>query len=250
MLFKQHQIAGYEKDLQYAYSQSPKNWRYAFSLAENYFESGKALAAMKIIQKTYKQDKDNYFAGMLLAQVFNDLEQYNKTIDLLKDIKILPYEHATEGRKIYTKAYVGSALQYIEKNQNNQAQSRVAAALLWPEHIGVGKPFDPEERWEHFLMAYIHQSKGENNKMHSALESIAQFSEAQLFHSSKNHLLGIYALQQIQGKKEVQQFIEKLLAADHGSSDTTKGLIQFYFNNIELIWDKAFMMKLASFLKD
>ncbi len=249
MLFKQHQIAGYEKDLQYAYSQSPKNWRYAFSLAENHFEAGKALAAMKIIEKIYKQDEDNYFAGMLLAQVLNDLHQYNKTIDLLKDIKILPYEHAIEGRKIYTKAYVGSALQYIENNQNSQAQSRVTAALLWPEHIGVGKPFDPEERWEHFLLAYIHQSKGENNKMQYALESIAQFSKVQLFLSSKNHLLGIYALQQTQGEKEVQQFIEQLLEADHGSSDTTKELIQFYYNNTELKWNKAFIIKLASFLK-
>ena len=85
--------------------------------------------------------------------------------------------------------------------------------------------------------------------MHSALESIAQFSKAQLFHSSKNHLFGIYALQQTQGEKEALQFIEQLLAADHGSSDTTKEVIQFYFNNTELTWDKAFMMKLASFLK-
>ena len=249
MLFKQYQIPGYENDLQYAYSKSPKNWRYAFSLAENHFKAGRALAAMKIIQKTYKQDKDNYFAGMLLAQILNDLQQYNKTIDLLKDIKILPYEHATEGRQIYTKAYVGSALQYIEKNQNNKAQSRVTEALLWPEHIGVGKPFDPEERWEYFLLAYIYKSKGENNKMQSTLESIAQFSKEQLFHSSKNHLLGIYALQQTQGDNEVQQFIEQLLKTDHGSSDTTKGLIQFYYNNTVLTWDKAFIKKLASFFK-
>ncbi|MAV80357.1 MAG: hypothetical protein CMC22_09765 [Flavobacteriaceae bacterium] len=249
-LFKQRQIAGYEKDLQYAFSQSPKNWRYAFSLAEYYFETGKFRAAMKIIQKTYNQDKDNYFAGMLFAQTLNHLHQYNKTIELIKDIKILPYEHATEGRKIYTKAYLGSALQYIEKNQNNQAQSNLEAALQWPEHIGVGKPFDPEERFERFLLAYIHQRKGENIKVQSALESIAKFSKGQLFHSSKNHLLGIYALQKIKGEKEVQQFIEQLLAADHGSSDTTKALIQFYYNNIELSWDKAFIMKLASFLKE
>ena len=65
MLFKQYQIPGYEKDLQYAYSKSPENWRYAFSLAENHFKTGRALAAIKIIQKTYKQHKDKYFAGML-----------------------------------------------------------------------------------------------------------------------------------------------------------------------------------------
>lgn len=249
MLFKEHQRAGYQKDLQFAYSQSPKNWRYAFSLAEDLFKAGDALAAKKIIQKTYKQDKDNYFAGMLLAQTLNALGQFDKTIDLLKDLRILPYEHATEGRKIYTEAYVGSALQQLAKNQHEQAQSHLETALLWPEQLGVGKPFDPEERWEHFLLAFIDQNRGEKNKAQSALESIAQFSKAQLFRSSKNHLLGIYALQQTQGEKEVQQFIEQLLAADHGSSDTTKRLIQFYYNNTELKWNKAFIIKLASFLK-
>jgi hypothetical protein len=249
MLFKQNQIAGYQKDLQYAYKQSPKNWRYAFSLAEDYFKSGDASAALKIIQKTYKQDKDNYFAGMLMAQTLNALEQYDKTIDLLKDMRILPYEHATEGRKIYTEAYVGSALQQLAKNQHEQAQSRLKTALLWPEQLGVGKPFDPEERWEYFLLAFIDHNKGEKNKAQSALESIAQFSKAQLFHPSKNHLLGIYALQQTQGEKEVNQFIQQLLEADHSPSDITESMIQFYYNNSELRWDKAFITKLASFLK-
>lgn len=249
MLFKQHQLAGYQKDLEYAYKQSPKNWRYAFSLAEDYFKSGEASTALKIIQKTYKQDKDNYFAGMLLAQTLNAIEQYDKTIDLLKDLRILPYEHATEGRKIYTEAYVGSALQRLAKNQYEQAQSRLETALLWPEQLGVGKPFDPEERWERFLLAFINQSKGNENATESELVSIANFSQAQLFRPSKNHLLGIYALEQTQGEKEVQQFIEQLLAADHGPSDTTKALIQFYYNNTELRWDKAFITKLASFLK-
>ena len=186
---------------------------------------------------------------MLLAQTLNALGQFDKTIDLLKDLRILPYEHATEGRKIYTEAYVGSALQQLAKNQHEQAQSHLETALLWPEQLGVGKPFDPEERWEHFLLAFIDQNRGEKNKAQSALESIAQFSKAQLFRPSKNHLLGIYALEQTQGEKEVQQFIEQLLAADHGSSDTTKRLIQFYYNNTELKWNKAFIMKLASFLK-
>ncbi len=249
MLFKENQFAGYQKDLQYAYKQAPKNWRYAFSLAEDHFKSGNSLDALKIIRKTYKQNPDNYFAGMLLAQVLNEIQDYNQAIDLLKDLKILPYEHATEGRKIYTEAYVGSALKYLSDNKFDQAQSRLESALLWPEHLGVGKPFDPEERWERFLLAYLHQSKGEKTAVHTALESVAQYSKEKLFDSSKNHLLGLYALQQTQGKEEVQQFIDQLLSTDHGETETTKALIAFYYNNPELRWNKTFMMKLSAFLK-
>ncbi|MEK9604161.1 MAG: DUF5107 domain-containing protein [Flavobacteriaceae bacterium] len=248
MLFKEHQLAGYQKDLQFAYKQSPKNWRYAFSLAEDHFKAGNALAAQKIIQKTYKQDIDNYFAGMLLAQTMNQLKQYDKSISLLKELRILPYEHATEGRKIYTKAYVGGALQQLKKSQYDQAQSYLQSALLWPEQLGVGKPFDPEERWERFLLAYIHHNNGNNTAEQSELKSVAKFSKSQLFRPSKNHLLGIYALQQIQGEEEVQQFIEQLLTSSHGDSDTTKSVVQFYYQNSTLKWEKNFVTKLASFL--
>ena len=248
MLFKEHEQAGYQKDLQFTYSQSPKNWRYAFSLAEDHFKAGNALAAQKIIQKTYKQDPNNYFTGMLLAQTMNQLKQYEKSIKLLKELKILPYEHATEGRKIYTDAYVGSALNYISRNQISQAQSRLETALLWPEHLGVGKPFDPEERWERFLLAHVHHNKGNQTAAESELKSIANFSQAQLFGSSKNHLLSIYALKQTQGEKEVKQFIEQLLASNHGNSDTTKSVVQFYYQNPKVGWNKDFVIKLAAFL--
>tara|TARA_B100001175_G_scaffold317889_1_gene337274 strand:+ start:2880 stop:5972 length:3093 start_codon:yes stop_codon:yes gene_type:complete len=249
MLFKKHQLSGYQKDLQYAYNLSPKNWRYSFSLAEDYFKSGDSSTALKIIRKTYKQDNDNYFAGMLLAQILNQLQDYDKAIELLKNLRILPYEHATEGRKIYTNAYMGSALKYISKNQISQAQSRVEAALLWPEHLGVGKPFDPEDRWEKFLLAYIYKSKGINSEVQLALEGVAEFSKKNFFQSSKNNLLGIYALKQTQGEKEVQQFIAQLLATKHGTTPITKALIEFYYKNPTIEWNKSFVMKLAAFLK-
>lgn len=248
MLFKEHQLAGYQKDLQRAYKQSPKNWRYAFALAEDHFKSGNASAALKIIQKTYKQDQDNYFAGMLLAQTLNQLKDYDKAIGLLKDLRILPYEHATEGRKIYTNAYVGSALQAIIKEDHDKATKRLKTALLWPEHLGVGKPFDPDERWERFLLAYLQHQDQQSEKAQKSLEQVAKFSKQQLFKSSKNHLLGIYALTQTQGEKEAQQFIAQLLASQHGSSPQTKALVEFYYTHPKLEWNKNFIGRLSEFL--
>ncbi len=248
VLFKEHQLAGYQKDLQRAYKQSPKNWRYAFALAEDNFKSGKSSAALKIIQKTYKQDQDNYFAGMLLAQTLNQLKDYDKAIGLLKDLSILPYEHATEGRKIYTNAHSGSALQAIIKGDHTKAAERLEKALLWPEHLGVGKPFDPEERWERFLMAYLLHQDQQSEKAQKSLEQVAKFSKQQLFKSSKNHLLGIYALAQTQGEKEAQQFIAQLLASQHGSSPQTKALVEFYYTHPKMEWNKNFIGTLSEFL--
>ena len=248
MLFKKHQLAGYQKDLQKAFKQSPKNWRYAFSLAEDLFQSGNLSATLNIIQKTYKQDRDNYFAGMLLAQTLNQLKDYEKAIRLLKDLRILPYEHATEGRKIYTDAYVGSALQSIMKGNHTQASQRLNTALLWPEHLGVGKPFDPEERWERFLLAYLEHKNQQTEKVQKSLEEIAKFSKKQLFKPSKNHLLGIYAIAVTEGEREAQQFVSQLLASKHGATPETQNLVEFYYANLNLEWSKSFILKISEFL--
>jgi len=248
MLYKKRGIQGHQNELQIAYNLDSKNWRYAFALAEDLFQSGDNTTALSIIKKTYKQNPQNYFAGMLLAQILNAQQEYDKAIELLQDLRILPYEHATEGRNIYTQAYMGSALQKISKDDADAAVGRLRTALLWPEHLGVGKPFNPEERWERFLMAYLYYNKGEVKASDMELEQVSDYSREQLSKPSKKHLLGIYALQQTQGEAGAQEFIAQLLDSKHGASDTTKEVVQFYYENSSLDWNKSFVKKVAAFL--
>jgi len=248
VLYKKRGIQGHQSELQSAYKLDSKNWRYAFALAEDLFQSGDSTTALSIIKKTYKQNPKNYFAGMLLAQILSAEQEYDKSIALLQDLQILPYEHATEGRKIYTQAYLGSALQKINKDDSDAAVDQLKTALLWPEHLGVGKPFDPEERWVRFLMAYLHKEKKEIKPFEIELKQVTDYSLKQLSRPSKKHLLGIYALQQTQGEAAAQEFIAQLLDSKHGSSDTTKEVVQFYYENSSLDWNKSFVKKVAAFL--
>ena len=247
MLFQNRDIKGYEKDLQLAYKGEPKNWRYALALSEEFLNADKTKEALAIIKKTLKQNPKNYFAGMLLARIYNEQEDYEKSIELLKTLEILPYEHATDGRRIYTKAYVGSALKKIAEGNYDFAAQRLNSSLLWPENLGVGKPFDPEERWERFLLAFLKQEKGEKSRIE--LQQISEISLKHLSKPSRKHLLGVYAIQQVHGKEEALEFVAQLLESKHGTSKLTKELTQFYFENSLIKWDKQFIEKLAAFLK-
>jgi hypothetical protein len=44
------------------------------------------------------------------------------------------------------------------------------------------------------------------------------------------------------------QFIEQLLASNHGNSDTTQSVVQFYYQNPVLKWDQGFIAQLTAFL--
>ena len=120
--------------------------------------------------------------------------------------------------------------------------------MLWPEHLGVGKPFDPEERWERFLLAYLEHKNQQTEKVQKSLEEIAKFSKKQLFKPSKNHLLGIYAIAATEGEREAQQFVSQLLASKHGATPETQNLVEFYYANLNLEWSKSFILKISEFL--
>jgi len=162
----------------------------------------------------------------------------------------LPYEHATGSRKIYTKAYWGSALNALHKENWKQAQTLLEQALEWPEKLGVGKPFDPEERWERFLLAFIYEKKGENQAFDAELKQIIAHSEQQLYNPSKKHLLGIYALLLTEGKNAAQEFIAQLLESKHGATKTTENLVQFYYDNSAFEWNSTFLNKLAAYMNN
>ena len=119
--------------------------------------------------------------------------------------------------------------------------------MLWPEHLGAGKPFDPEERIQRFLMAFSYIDQNKDAFAKSELIKIAEYSKKQLFKLSKQHLLGIYALQEIEGKESAMNFIEQLIESKNGNHPVTKELIKFYFENNNLKWNKTFIKDILSF---
>ena len=51
--------------------------------------------------------------GMEYIKVLLNVNQYEKAINVLENLKILPYEHAGEGRELYEKAYFNSAIKKL-----------------------------------------------------------------------------------------------------------------------------------------
>jgi hypothetical protein len=134
-------------------------------------------------------------------------------------------------------------------DNNKKALEILKESLLWPEHLGAGKPFDPEERIQRFLMmfTYINQNKAAIVK--SELAEIAEYSKKQLFKLSKQHLLGIYAIKEIEGEESAINFIEQLIESKNGNHPVTKELMKFYFENNNLKWNKTFIKDIVSFLE-
>lgn len=132
------------KDLRKALSLDNGQWRYHKLLAENYIGHGQAAEALAIVEPYYKAHQDQYIMGMLYARTLILNKRYRDADVILAKLNIIPFEGATEGRALYRKAKLMQAVEALERKDNKQAAKYITAARLWPENLGVGKPYDDD----------------------------------------------------------------------------------------------------------
>ena len=217
-------------DLERAYSMDQKNWRIVKSLANNYFESGNYLAASNILKKVYNEDKSNYIIGMEYVKSLISLTQFNSAISILNNLYILPYEHAGEGRDLYTSAYFGSAMESISNSDYKKAIELLIKSKEWPENLGVGKPYNPDERVQNYLL-YFCMDKINDPRSKSYLEDVIDYTERNIDNISSNHILGYEATKILTGKISPDSFIEKLISSNQNNISQVQWIIDYSKEN-------------------
>jgi len=233
-------------DLNMAYQKDPKNWRIALDYAALFEAENQWDKALKVLKKSYQIHPQNFRIGLRLAHAFNATNQHEKAIELLGQLEVLPYEHATGSRNIYTKAYWGSALDALQKNKWNRASSLLNQALKWPERLGVGKPFDPEERLTLMLLALT--EKQQNKDAQKYLENIVMYSKKHPDKGGKNVLVGLYAIQFLEGASAAKTHAEQLQQLKP-KQPSIQEAIQFYFDHPTTELSLPFVKKLVDFIQ-
>jgi hypothetical protein len=118
--------------------------------------------------------------------------KYESALDVLKSTRILPYEGAWEGRDLYRQANLYLASREIARKNFSKAFRFAEAARAWPEHLGVGRPFDTDERLENFLAAVSYERAGDRNQAKKYYEAVV--GDTQKFGDSRGAVRLISAL--------------------------------------------------------
>ncbi|CAM4326596.1 DUF5107 domain-containing protein [Zobellia nedashkovskayae] len=185
------------EDLQKALDLKPNDWKiWEENILVNQ-ELGDDKNAYSLSKKALKKYPKNYNIGLAHAKSLLNLERYEQVSNVLESIEVLPFEHASESRKIYEKAYVRTAMQEIEKKNYSKALSVLDKAKQWPENIGVGKPYTPDERITDYLIAIALDKTGKQKESKEAFESIIYYTKEHSGNNSINHILGLLAAKKI-----------------------------------------------------
>ncbi len=235
-------------DFNKSYELNNKNWRIARALSNYHFNSNNYKLSHDILKKAFNNDKSNYIIGMGYVKTLVKLEKYASAISVLDNLHILPYEHAGEGRELYTSAYFGLAMKKIISSNYKEALVILNKSKIWPENLGVGKPYDPDERIQDYLIFYC-MNKLDDSSSKKYLSDIIKYTEKNINTISTNHILGYEAIKIIQGEKSSEDFIKNLVSIHKIDSEEMKFIIDFKTNNLSKDYKKFDLLHKVLLLK-
>lgn len=201
-------------DYQRAYEINNSDWMVWDDLIQFYLLNKNYNEAYKFSMKASKKFPKNYNIGLSYAKSSLKVKDYNKSISILKDIQVLPFEHASESRIIYENAHILYALENIQKEKYKKAKEILINSKKWPENIGVGKPYEPDERIQNFLLAYCYEKLNDQELSEQLLRDIVSYTSGRIETQSLNHLFGLMALDKLGNKDALNETIRNLRGLD------------------------------------
>jgi predicted Zn-dependent protease len=166
-------------DLQKAATLQPEQWRYQKMIVEYYNDHGQPEKALPVIESFYKAHPSQYIMGMLYAKTLMLNSKYREADKALSGLNIIPFEGATEGRALYREAKLMQAVDNMREKKYKTALNYIEDARKWPEHLGVGKPYDEDidTRLEDWMQYLCYRQTGRSGDA-ALLQHIQQFTPA------------------------------------------------------------------------
>lgn len=215
----EQRLADYKK----AFELNPSDWKVNEEFIQFYLSHGHCEEAVKLSSKAFRKFPDNYNIGLAHAKSLLYTGSYQKVVQILRKIQVLPFEHASESREIYERAHEAVALSYLQKNKNAKALEVLKKSKEWPENIGVGKPYDPDERSQDYLMALAMEKIGNLDDSKTLLTAIVNRTEKDLDKNSMDHLFGILAAKKLENGS-LNKLINALKTTENEKSATAIAL--------------------------
>jgi len=191
---------------------NPNEWRTWHYLC-NYTQGKEEFQqAASYAQKAYSLFPENPIIGMDYAKALLNIKDYQKTVEVLHEVQILPQEGAREGHDIYQLANLASALDEVEKGKYQKALQYLDESKKWPENLGAGMPYEPDTRLQDYIAAFCEVKLSNQQAAEHYHHKIATYSlDSENWSGSHtlNNYLGIQILHEAGKTEETSMLVQQ-----------------------------------------
>ena len=236
-LFTDEETYDAESDLLKAIDLKSDEWRISKMLIDYYLDKDDIDQALDIANKALKDFPSNYEVRYTVARCLLENNEYSECLDVLNNSNILPNEGASRGRVIYRQANLLKAIEQYKDGQYNLALEQIEKAREWPENLGVGRPYDPDERIEDFLEAKcLENYNNKETEIDNLFKKIISYSDNKSQNYTSSDYVYLLTLREMGKDAEINSFINKWQAA--APNDPLLQWSRFMLNNDTLAAQK------------
>ncbi len=208
-LFKDESEYNPERDLLKAYELGSDEWRVYIALIDYHLERNHSGKALNFAKESAEIFPENDVVSFNYAKCLMINGYYSASLNKLENTVILPHEGARHGRIAYRQAAIMQGLQFLNENKFDQAIKSIDKARLWPENLGVGRPYTVDERIEDFLEAKLFLNLNDKEKAFDLYTDIIVFTEDRQRRYSSTDFLYLIVLKRLGRNEQAENFLEQ-----------------------------------------
>jgi Tfp pilus assembly protein PilF len=205
-----------------AVQMAPDEWRTWNYQTNHLFDNSQFEKSYTGAKEAYKRFTQNPVVSISYAKALLNTDRLNESINVLNKTLVLPQEGAQEGHEIYEAANLSLALKMIEQKKYQAALKYLSDARKWPENLGSGSPYDPDNRLQDFIAAYCQKKLGNQKEAESYDQKISDYSLSFDNWSSGRNALNNYISVLVLNQKGKQQELKKLVTEWKNEQDSIR----------------------------
>ncbi len=181
-------------DLQASRKIAPDDWRTAVRLIDYYERTGDNKTALDIATAAYKKDRENSIVGIRYAQTLINNGLYAASLKALESMTVLPNEGASIGKDVYEQSSLFLAMDMMGRKKYGEALRYIEKSKLYPENLGVGKPYEPDTRIQDYLKIKCLEKLNRKSEIPELTKSLVDYTKKRIGHPSLSSLLAVRLL--------------------------------------------------------
>lgn len=206
-----------------------KNWN---ALVQFYNKNKKYNEAYENSKKAFKKFTNNYNVDLMYAKALVGVKKYKQSIKALNNTNVLPSELGRASRNIYNAAHLFLSNEYIQQKKYSKAIQLLNDSKKWPENLGVGKPYDVDNRLQDYLLAACYGKLRDVGKQNDLLEGIVNYTNLKKGEDNLNKLLGVLALKKLERNSDLNKMLSELNSSKSKGSNVNKLVLAFFNKDI------------------
>jgi hypothetical protein len=221
-------------DLQTAQQLDPADWRAWNKLIEYYLNSEDNKTALSLSTETTTKFKGNFNLALQHARAQLNNGLYKECIKTLGNMKILPFEGSVQGKYVYEQSYLLLANDLMQKGKYKDALVSLEKSKEWPEHLGVGAPFEPDNRMQNYMEAICNSKLGRANVAKDLQNAVLDFTKAH-YSDGRSNFNNIFALEILKQRGETEAadlLIQQIKQSDQSTNPIQQWVVASFTGDL------------------